>query len=182
MTYFKTLFAILAALILSACSINGMAEKMVPAHILEKNDAVIENVLAANADYFTEFEPSEIAKAKAYFEENTSKGKMLRKDFVGVNTQTSISSGKKSKTIELDVEVQTQDGFTLISTKYALNSAGECCALRNVTAAKHETSPVRAALEMTMKVMKAIGLIVLIGLIGLIVFLVRRSKRKKAQG
>lgn len=182
MTYSKTLFLIFTTLILSACSMNGMAEKMVPAHILKKNDAVIENVLSANADYFTEFDASEIEKAKVYFEENTSKGKMLRKDFVGVNTQTSISSGQKSKNIDLTVEVQTQDGFTLISTQYALDEGGECCALRNVTSAKHETSPVRAGLETTMKVLKAVGLIFLIGLIGLIVFLVRRSKRKKAQG
>ena len=181
MTHFKTLFAIFTALILSACSINDMAEKMVPEHILEKNDAVIENVLSANADYFAEFKASEIEKAKVYFEENTSKGKMLRKDFVGVNTQTSISSGEKSKNIDLTVEVQTQDGFTLISTKYTLDSSGECCTLRNVTTAKHETSPVRAGLETTMKILKAVGLIFLIGLIGLIVFLVRRSKRKKAQ-
>ncbi|MEP3889367.1 MAG: hypothetical protein ABJN69_02800 [Hellea sp.] len=180
MTYFKTLFLMLTAILLSACDMNGMAEKMVPAHILEKNDAVIENVLAANADYFTEFDASEIEKAKVYFEENISKGKMLRKDFVGVNTQTSISSGQKSKNIDLTVEVQTEDGFTLISTNYTLDNAGECCTLRNVTSAKHETSPVRAALETTMKVLKAMGLIFLIGLIGLIVFLVRRSKRKKA--
>lgn len=183
MTILKFILFGLALCFLTACSMNGMAEKMVPEHILAKNDAVIENVLAANADYFTEFNAEDAAKAKVYFEENTSKGKMLRKDFVGVNTQSSITAGEgKSKNIDLTVEVQTEQGFTLISTQYALDAEGNCCALRNVTSAKHDTSPIRAGLETTMKVLKAVGLIFLIGLIGLIVFLTRRSKRKKLQG
>lgn len=183
MTYFKTLILIFTVSLLSACSMDGMAQKMVPAHILEKNEAVIENVLAGNAAYFTEFDEAEIEKAKAYFEGNTSKGKVLRQDFVGINSQTTLASGEgKSKTIDISVEVQTQQGFTLIDTHYALDGEGNCCALKNVTTNKYETSPVRAGFETAMKVMKAIGLIFLIGLMGLIVFLVRRSKRKKAQG
>lgn len=183
MMYFRVFCLGVAVFLLSGCNMDKMAAKMVPANVLEKNAAVVENVLAANADYFTEFNADEMDKAKAFFEENTSKGKVLRQDFVGVSTSTSIKAGEgKSKDIAIDVEVQTEDGFTLISTKYALDKNGNCCALANVNAQKFESSPIRAGLETTMKVLKAIGIILLIGIIGLIIFLVRRSKRKKMAG
>lgn len=182
MTLFRVLYLAAAAVFLTACNMDKMAAKMVPEHILEKNEAVVDNVLAGNVDYFTEFGDADKDKAKAFFDENTSKGKVLRRDFVGINTSTSINVGEgKSKDIALDVEVQTEDGFTLISTKYSLDEDGDCCALTNVNAQKFDSSPIRQGLETTMKVLKAVGIILLIGIIGLIVFLVRRRKRKKAQ-
>lgn len=178
----KFIFFAAALCLLSACNMDKMAAKMVPAHILEKNEAVIENVLAANAEYFTEFGEEDMEKAKVFFEENTSKGKVLRQDFVGINTSTSLSTGEgKSKNIDLSVEVQTEEGFTVISTQYVLDKDGNCCALANVNAQKFESSPIRVGLEMTMKALKTVGIILLIGVLGLVVFLMRRSKRKKAQ-
>jgi len=182
MRIIKLIFFSLTIGLLSSCNMNSMAEKMVPAHILEKNDAVIENVLVANANYFTEFDEAEFDKAKAYFEDNTSKGKVLRQDFVGINSSTGISTEEgKSRKIDLSVELQTEQGFTLISTQYRLDAEGKCCALVNVSAQKFESSPVRAGFETLMKVMKGVGVVLLIGLVGLVVFLVRRSRRKKSE-
>lgn len=180
----KYVLLTLSALLLSACSIQGMVEKAVPedvradhaAHIdrlLDRDTSRIENAF----DLDTQNAETQ-AQLKAILD-NVSEGDEIRRDYVGMNSASSFSTGEgKSRDINLVSEIQTQDGYMTVTTQYALDPQGECCRITNINVEKFETSPVREALESVKRVAKIIGIVFLLGVVALVFFLVRRRNRK----
>lgn len=181
----KYLLLALTAMLLSACSIQGMVEKAVPesvradhaAHIdrlLERDTSRLEN--AFNLDPQNEETQAQLDSIL----DNVPEGGEIRRDYVGMNTASSFTTGEgKSRDINLVSEIQTQGGYMTVTTQYALDPQGECCRITNLNVEKFETSPVREALESVKRVAKIIGIIFLIGILALVFFLVRRRKKKR---
>ncbi len=186
----RHIFLLFTALMLAACSMENMANKMVPDDI-RANTATHIDALAAR-DMSLVREAFNIAEdnvdAQKQIEILLSKipeGTELQRDIVSVNTKSSVnysgSDGKqKSKTISLGYEVKMTEGFMLVTTRYGLDEQGECCMLMNIHVEDYETSPVLAGLQMMAKVMKIAGAIILFGLLALTAFLLRRRRQKQA--
>ncbi|MEE9347230.1 MAG: hypothetical protein V3U82_03480 [Robiginitomaculum sp.] len=175
---------------LTACSIEDMAAKVIPEHILANDQKVISKVMARDISVFDDFYAENDSRGRADFDASArdvlaaiSKGEILRTDIVGANSSSSISSSEgKTRTIVSTYEVQTEQGFTLIELTYGLKPDETCCALSYINVKRPEFSQ-REMLERAASMAKTIGLIILASLlvlIGLIIFFVRRNKRKKA--
>ena len=187
MSALKYIGYVFCAILLAACSMEGMAEKMVPedvradhaAHIdafLAGDDSRMRNAFKNDLDITSE----EITAHMAAMIASVPTGQEIRRDYVGVNSVTSISTSEgKMRDINLISEVQTEGGFMLVTSQYGLNTQGECCRLMNIVVESHETSPIRAGLEAVMKIAKWVGLGVLLLMGLLIAFLIRRSRRRR---
>lgn len=180
----------LFALLLSACSIEGMAEKMIPESVrldAQKHvDALSNNDISLIISAF-EADPED-ESVKAQLDSITAQiieGPEIRRDIVGANASKSFnastSEGAQSQTTyDLTYEIEKADGFMAITTTYNLNENGECCRITNINAQKFEASPYRAGLEAMKKGFKIAAIIIGVFLLLLVFFLVRRSRRKKA--
>jgi len=179
----RLFYLILASLFLSACSIQGMVEKSTPESVRADHTAHIDKLLAKDSslmesafqlDMTDEVVQDNLAEVLA----NVSEGKEIRRDYVGFETSSSFNTGEgKSRDISITTEIQTTGGFMTVHGQYALDAAGECCALTNLNVQKYDNSPVRKTWELMGKIMKFVGLFFL-GIIVLTIVLVMRSNRK----
>jgi len=183
----KHLYLTLSALILSACSIQGMVEKTVPENVLADHAAHIDKLLERDTTLIAkafelDLEDPETQELIAEVLANVPKGDEIRRDYVGMNNSTSFSAGEgKSRQINLVSEIQTQSGFMTVTSDYSLDEKGECCRLTNIHVQSYETSPVRETLETFKKVAKIIGIIFLIAIFAIILIIVRVMRKKKAK-
>lgn len=181
----KTFSLLLAALILSACSMQGMAEKMVPANVLADHNAQIDALLNEDLSRLEsafagalDFETPETIAQMDQILAAVPGGAEVRRDYVGVESSAAISAANgKTRDIGLMTEVQTEDGFMLVSAQYGLAQDGSCCRLLGLNVKRHDSSPIRAGLASAAKVGKFIGLGFLL-LIGVLVFWLVRRQRK----
>ena len=175
----KYFYLIIATFILSACSIQGMVEKAVPENVRANHNAHIDTLLAKDKQklikLFEAGEGNQEATNKLTLVlENIPDGKEIRRDYVGMNSSSKFSHEGNSRYIHLITEVETETGFMTVTSQYALDSDGTCCALTNINVVASETSPVRAALEIA-RIVGIISLTLILGLIALAIF---RSRRR----
>lgn len=180
----RYLAIIFAALMLTACSIQGMVEKTVPENVRADHTAHIDRLLAKDTSrieqaFDLDMSDPDTQESVNGILANVSEGAEIRRDFVSMNSSSSVKSGQgKSRDISLTTEVQTEGGFMTVTGQYALGPDGECCVLTNISAEKFESSPIRASLEALKKGAKLAGLIILLFVLGLVAFLMIRKRRK----
>jgi len=183
----KYLTILFAAFALAACSIEGMVEKSVPENVRADHADHIDKLLARDTSlmekaFDLDLENDETQSQIAAILEAIPDGKEIRRDYVGMNSSSRISVGEgQSRDINLVSEIQTEGGFLTVTSQYALDANGDCCALTNINVAGFESSPVRAGLEAAAKIGKMIGLGALMGVVALAAFLIFRRRRKAAQ-
>lgn len=186
----RFLVLILTALFLISCSIEGIAEKIIPEDVrLDAQvqvNAISNNDMSLIIETFDVDPEDEAVKAQLQsVKDQIIEGPEIRRDIVGANAKTSFSAslgeGSQSQTIyDISYEIEKAEGFMAVTAIYTLKEDGECCQLININTQKFESSPYRAGLEaMKTGLIIAGGIIALLGLF-LIVFLVRRSRSKKA--
>jgi len=185
----RHIYLCLTALFLAACSMEGMAEKMIPADIRANTTAHIDALIASDDSLVREAfniaeDDEEAAKQIEILLSKVPGGTEVQRDIVGTNAQKNLSisvgDGKQaSQNYSLSYEVKMSEGYMLVTTSYTLDGAGKCCMLVNINVEDYDSSPALAALKMTVKILKTFGVIVIIGLVALVFFLVRRSRRKK---
>ena len=174
----------IVALFLSACSMEGLADKMVPADVLADHNAHIDAMLAGDmstvkAAFKDDVDLADPAIVQRFAEMKATipDGPEIRRDYVGVSSSASASLGDgKSRDIALITEVQTEGGFLTVNSQYTLRSSGECCRLISVNVEKFETSPLREGMEMAGRVARTIGLVILCMMVLLVVLLVWRMR------
>jgi len=185
----KNLCLILTAILLSACSIQGLVEKTVPANVLEDHAAHIDKLLERDtarmvAAFDLDLEDTETQDKLEMILENVPTGDEIRRDYVGLNTSSSLSTSEgKSRNINLVSEVQTQTGFMTVTSDYTLDAQGECCIITNIYVQPFETSPMRETIETAKKVSKIIGIfffITVLLILFLVIYLIRKKKKARA--
>ena len=180
----RLIFILWSAILLSACSIEGMVEKAVPENIRADHASHIDSLLAKDSariiDVFSlDVADETVQKSLEDMLGQVPEGQEIRRDYVGMNSSSSISSSEgKSRNIELVTEVQTQAGFMTVTSQYALNDAGQCCALKNMVVKKYDQSPMRKTWETAGKIGKIFGIVVLLSL-ALVIFLAIKANRKR---
>jgi hypothetical protein len=187
MSALKYIGYVFCAIFLAACSMEGMVEKMVPEDVRADHAAHIDALLAGDDSRIRsafkddlDFESDAIMKQMESITAAVPEGKELRRDYVGVNSNASISTESgRSRDIDLISEVQTEAGFMLVTSKYGLDATGTCCRLMNINVESFDASPIRAGLETAMRVAKWVGLGVLLSIILLVAFLIRRSRKRR---
>jgi hypothetical protein len=187
MSVLKYIGYVFCAILLAACSMEGMAEKMVPEDVRADHAAHIDALLAGDDSRIRsafkddlDFESDAIMKQMESITAAVPEGKELRRDYVGVNSNASISTESgRSRDIDLISEVQTEAGFMLVTSKYGLDATDTCCRLMNINVESFDASPIRAGLETAMRVAKWVGLGVLLSIILLVTFLIRRSRKRR---
>ena len=182
----KYLLVLVSVAILTACSMQKMADKILPEPVKVDATKAVDAVFAKDASFFASMRSEKMSdeEFKAAIDNLfsfVSEGAEIRRDIVSASSKVNASIGSgTNKAYSLIYEIQTDDGFTAISLDYVKTpEQAECCELININVNKSDTSPYRATLEMVGKVMKIIGLIFLLGIGLLIFFLVRRSRKKK---
>jgi hypothetical protein len=180
-----TVFAV--TLFLASCSIQGIADKILPQQVQEHAQSVVDAGMSKNAAFFAplkneQMSDEEFAAAIENMFSYVSTGAEIRRDIVGASANVNSSLGKgTTKTYQITYEIQTEDGFTSIDLDYLQSpDQEECCMLTNVNISLYESSPHRVPMEKIAKYAKIFGLVFLLGLALLIFFLVRRSRRKAA--
>ncbi len=186
----KIILGLFAVLCLAACSIQDMANKMVPEDIRANTaahiDALVKRDMSLVREAFNLAEGNVAAQSQIdILLSKIPEGTELQRDIVAANANSSVnysgSDGKqKSKTYSLSYEVKMTEGFMLVTTRYALGAQGECCILVNIHAEDYKTSPALAGLQMMAKILKIIGGVIALGLLALTAFLVRRRRQKRA--
>ena len=182
----RLIFILWSAIFLSACSIEGMVEKAVPENVRADHTSHIDDLLVKDTariiDIFgLDMTDETVQKSLEDMLGQVPEGQEIRRDYVGMNSSSSLSTGEgKSRNIELVTEVQTQAGFMTVTSQYTLNDAGQCCALKNMVVKKYDQSPMRKTWETAAKIGKVFGILLLISL-ALILFFVIRASRKRAR-
>ncbi|MGB6230543.1 MAG: hypothetical protein WBF53_10500 [Litorimonas sp.] len=147
----RALLLALAALLLSACSMQAMAEKRVPDDVRAEVNAQIDRLLVGDTRFIYEAFPDDAddPEFRAQIERmatNVPDGPELSRHVVGVigtteqaysDTQGAVRRG----TYNLAHEIAFEDGYLLIQTAHTLDEDGECCVLRAINETRSSTSP-----------------------------------------
>jgi hypothetical protein len=192
----RTLFLTLTALTLSACSMEAMSEKRVPADVRAEVNAQIDQLIAGETQFIYDAFPDDRdnPELRAQIERmsaNVPAGAELSRDVVGVigsteqaysDTQGAIRRG----TYNLAYELRFEDGYLLVQTAHTIKDDGTCCALRAINATRSEASPMRDGQVGRAKLFKFLGIFFLISTLATIVVIVVRlggkNARKKQMG
>lgn len=118
---------------LSACSIEGMADKIWPDAVKTESVRVVDAVMAGDADYFAplkspgQTEEDFAALLQTMFE-NRSEGAELERHVVGAKANTSMGTDTGTqKRYEAVYEVTTEQGFTQVSMVFVPNPETKAC-------------------------------------------------------
>ena len=185
--FVKYVAVTLSVLVLSACSMQGLAEKILPANIqadaTRMVDAVLQKDVSAFVSMQNEMSDEDFAAALNNMFSYISEGAEIRRDIVGANSNVSASLGERtSRSYNVIYEIQTEQGFTAISLDYVQTAEQEeCCVLQFVNVQNSKTSPYRIPLAKAAKIAKFVGIFVLLAIVLLVIFLVRRSRRRRAR-
>jgi predicted RND superfamily exporter protein len=181
----------LAALTLTACSMEAMSEKRVPPDVRAAVNAQIDQLIAGETQFIFDAFPddqdnpdfrAQIEKMSA----NVPNGEELSRDVVGVigsteqaysDTQGAVRRG----TYNLAYELKFEDGYLLVQTAHTLDDTGQCCALRAINATRSDASPMSADQVGRAKLFKFLGLFFLITSLATAAFLIIRVGGKKAR-
>lgn len=177
--------SIVLAALLSACAMEEMASKLLPDDIEQTSWDVVTATFAEDVDYFLPMKPEDMSLED--FEKQVlgalsqrSGGDVLSKHLVSASTNTNVSAGSgRTRTIEAGHEIETSEGFTLVSTRFTQGpNETVCCRLANINVQKFDTSPAYQTILLTEEIMK-ISAVVIPLVILFVVLLVLRSRRKK---
>ena len=180
------------ALLLSACSMQAMSEKLVPDDVRAEVDAQIDALVAGDSDFIVAAFPDE--QSNPDFREqitrmvaNVPDAAETARDVVGVQARTeqaynATDGAVRTGTYNLAHELAFADGrYLLVQTAHTLDDAGGCCVLRAINASRHAESPVKAQLARQARVMKVVGLLLLLTTLATIAFLIIRVGGRKAR-
>lgn len=174
--------------LLSACSIEGVADKIWPDAVKMESVRVVDAVMASDADYFAalkspgQTEEDFAALLQTMFD-NRSEGAELERHVIGAKANTSMGTDTGTqKRYEAVYEVKTEQGFTQVSMVFVPNPETKtCCDLTFVNSAEVDIS-----MHETFKTMslwaKYIGLGLLLILVVVIGIIVSCRRKKKAAG
>lgn len=184
-------FAFLAALLLTACSMQAMSERLIPDDVQAEIDAQTDALLRGDLDFiiraFPEAQDSpEFREQMRRMSGNVPDGAAISRHVVGVQASTShryseADGAIREGTFNQAQEIEFADGFLLVQTAHTLNPDGTCCVLRAINASRHETSPVRAGQIARARIMKALAFFVGLSTLATIVFLIIRIGGRKAR-
>ena len=182
----------LLALLLSACSMQAMSEKLVPDDVRAEVDAQIDALVAGDTAFIIDAFPEE--RANPEFTEqitrmaaNVPNAAEVSRDVVGVQARTeqaySTTDGAvRTGTYNLAHELAFDGGtFLLVQTAHTLDADGECCVLRAVNAQRSTESPVKAQLARQSRIFRFVGLFVLVSTLAAIAFLIIRVGGRRAR-
>lgn len=194
--YPLTLFSLIAfATILSACSIESAADKILPDRIQQENFQIVDAIMERDAQFFIKRKADLLApdlldrvsdrefseSIVSAFSANAASTEISR-HIVGVsaNVRGSLSEGS-AKTYETIYELETSEGFVLISLRLANRSGtNDCCEIKSLDVRDFEASPIRARQALSKRMLTYLG-IFLFGLFGALgFFFIRLRKKKKA--
>lgn len=187
----RALLLILTATLLSACSMEAMSEKRVPADVRDAVNAQIDQLITGDTDFIFDAFPEdqdnpEFRAQVAQMVANVPDGAELSRDVVGVigsteqaysDTQGAIRRG----TYNMAYELAFEDGYLLVQTASTLDEDGECCVLRAINATRSEASPMREDQVRRAKLFKFLGIFFLISTLATVIVIVIRVGGKKAR-
>lgn len=179
----RVFIGLMAALTLTACSIEGMVEKTVPENVRADHAAHIDRLLDRDMSrivraFDLNLEDEEVRKSLEGILDNVSNGKEIRRDYVGMNSSFHQSRAGRVRDVNLVTDVQTEFGFMTVTGKYKSMSNDQFLKLVNIEVVKSDTSPIRQGLESLKKVMKIVGFVLSTVALSLVLFLLRRRRRK----
>lgn len=178
-----------AALLLSACSMQAMAEKRVPDDVRAEVDSQIDRLVAGETQFIFDAFPDD-ADDPAFREQiarmaaNVPDSPILSRNVVGVmgRTEQAYSDRQgavRSGTYNLAHELAFENGYLLIQTAHTLNADGDCCVLRNINASRHDSSPLKTGQDRRARIFKFLAIFLLIStLITAVVLIIRIGGRK----
>ena len=183
-------FILFAALFLSACSMQAMAEKRVPEDVRQHVDAQIDQLIAGETGFILDAFPDdadnpELLTQIERMERNVPDGNELSRDIVGVmgsteqaynDTQGAVRRG----TYNLAHELKFEDGYLLVQTATTLNADGKCCVLRSINATRSDVSPMRDGQVSRARLFRILALLLAISSFATLVFLIIRIGGRKA--
>lgn len=187
----RIVFFLLAAFTLSACSMDAMSERLIPADVRPVIEDHTETLLRGETGFIMAAFPDE-RDNPAFREQiermvsNIPDDPVLSRHIVGVQANTAQSYSEtegaiRTGTYNLAQEIEFEDGFLLIQTAHTLDEDGRCCILRAINAARHETSPVYADQTRRARLFTTLGVLMLITTLGAAVFLIIRVGGRKAR-
>ena len=193
MLYFRFLAVLVFSSFLSACSIEGTADKLLPDEIKQESTQIVDAIMGNNAEFFihrkADLLPPNLLEtiSDEEFEKSirnsfsmTSVNTEISRHIVGVKASVRASLGEGStKVYETVHEIETSEGFVLITLRLANRlDTSDCCEIKTLDVIDFKASPVREGLVQTKKVFTVLGFSIL-GLIGILGFVFTRRRRRK---
>lgn len=187
----RTALLALAALALTACSMQAMSEARVPADVRAEVNAQIDRLIAGETDFIIDAFPDD-AVNPAFREQiarmvaNVPEGLALSRRVVGVmgateqaysDTQGAVRSG----TYNLAYELEFADGFLLVQTAHTLTEDGDCCLLRAINATRSDTSPLYADQKRRASIFKFLAVFIVVSTLATLIILIIRIGGRKAR-
>lgn len=179
------------ALMLSACSMEAMSERVIPVDVRPEIEAQTNAFLAGETDFIFQAFPEDRDDPEFRMQiqrmvENVPHGEVIERNVVGVQGRTTQSYSEtegaiRTGTFNLAQEIEFEDGFLLIQTAHTLDENGQCCQLRAINASRHESSPMYASQQRRATMFKILGALTLLTTIGTALFLIIRVGGRKAR-
>jgi hypothetical protein len=181
-----------AAFILSACSMQAMAEKRVPADVRAAVNAQIDQLLSGDTDFIFAAFPDDADNPEfqaqiARMAANVPDAEPVSRTIVGVmgTTEQAYSDRQgaiRQGTYNLAHEIAFSDGtYLLIQTAHTLDDRGECCRLRSINATRSETSPMYEDQQDRARFFRLLAILLVISTLITIVALIVRVGGRKAR-
>ena len=185
------LIAVLS-LLLGGCSMEAMADKLLPSDVRAEADAQIDRLIAGETQFIFDAFPDE--RDNPEFREqmtrmvaNIPDSPVVSRDIVGVQARTEQSysatqGAVRTGTYNLAQELKFENGeYLLVQLAHTLDADGECCVLRAINAQKSDTSPYLEGIQQRSLVMRIVGVLFLMSTLVTGVFLIIRIGGRKAR-
>ena len=182
----RPIFLAFSFFLLTACSVEEAAQKILPDEIELKSSEAVDAIMAQDSSYFMSLRPDD--KSEDEFRaiiENIlsyrSEGAEVARFLVGAQNNVSVSTESgKTRAISATYEVKTDGGYTLIQLGYGSQDA-PCCDLASVRVQAFESSPQYKPMQRMFTALKLIGGgLVLAVLLGGLIFWRSRTKKGEA--
>ena len=174
------LILLLIVVFLSACSMDELAEQLVPSEVRADADQLTTDIMAGEFDSLRAAFPGlagpEFESALGKMAEEVRGGTEISRGIVGVSANASTGTEGSSRNYIIAHEVETEAGFTTVSQTWA-GEGDEAVALTDVNVVGSDTSTI-AALEQMGRIARYVGLGLLLGGSLLVFLLVLRSRRR----
>lgn len=187
----RTALLILAALTLTACSMQAMSEKRVPEDVRAEVNAQIDRLVAGDTDFIIDAFPDdavnpEFREQMARMVANVPDGPELSRHVVGVMGSTAqayddMQGAVRSGTYNLAHELEFEGGYLLVQTAHTLTDDGACCVLRAINATRSDASPLYADQQRRGSIFKFLAAFIVVSTLATIIVLIIRIGGRKAR-